>query len=384
MINAESFIELARTYGFQRYTGVPCSYLTPFINYVINDERLNYVSSANEGDALAAAAGSAIGGQRAIVMMQNSGLGNAISPLTSLTNIFKIPLLVIVSHRGAPGLNDEPQHRLMGGITGKLLDVMEIPWTRFPVEKAGIGPALKRAMEYLERERRPYGLIMKKDSVAPHALVRASVPVRTDEPVCIADKPTGTGKLVSRTDALRRIITNTPAENTVVIATTGFTGRELFAIDDRSNQLYMVGSMGCASSLGLGLSLARPDLSVVIVDGDGAALMRMGNFATIGSYAAANLTHILLDNEVHDSTGAQATVSGNVAFARIAAACGYGLVASGRDPAIIDRVFAHSPVEGPRFIHLKIRPGTMDKLPRPDKAPDEVLRRLMRHIGSTF
>ena len=101
-------------------------------------------------------------------------------------------------------------------------------------------------------------------------------------------------------------------DSSVVIASTGFTGRELYALDDRNNHLYMVGSMGCASSLALGLALARPDLRVVVLDGDGAALMRMGNFATIGAYPAANLVHVLLDNEAHDSTGAQATVSASL------------------------------------------------------------------------
>ena len=383
MIEAESFIEVARECGFQRYTGVPCSYLTPFINYVINDNRLNYVSSANEGDALATAAGSAIGGERSVVMMQNSGLGNAVSPLTSLTYIFRIPVLAIVSHRGAPGLKDEPQHRLMGGITGKLLEVMETPWEYFPVENAEIKPALGRAMDFMELEQRPYGFIMKKGSVAPHPLARARIPASTGKPVYRVSE-NSSGQRPSRTDALNRIVANTSIDETVIIATTGYTGRELFAIEDRDNHLYMVGSMGCASSLGLGLSLARPDLKVVIVDGDGAALMRMGNFATIGSYAGANLIHILLDNEVHDSTGAQATVAGNVAFADIAAACGYGMVGSGSDPELIDLVLSGDDTEGPRFAHLKIKPGTIDKLPRPDTTPDEVLRRLMRHIGTTF
>lgn len=383
MINAESFVEAARECGFRRYTGVPCSYLTPFINYVINNDRLNYVSSANEGDALATAAGAAVGGERSVVMMQNSGLGNAVNPLTSLTYIFRIPVLVVVSHRGAPGLRDEPQHQLMGGITGTLFEAIQTPWEDFPVTEAEISPALRRAMDYLQGEQRPYGFIMKKDTVSPHALARTSIPARSGESVNLA-AGAAVDRLASRTDALTRIIANTPEQDTVIIATTGYTGRELFALNDRCNQLYMVGSMGCASSLGLGLSLARPDLRVVIIDGDGAALMRMGNFATIGSYGCANLIHILLDNEVHDSTGAQATVAGNVAFAGIAAACGYGLTVSGNDPAIIDQVFSHGPVAGPRFAHLKIRPGTIDKLPRPDTAPDDVVRRLMKHIGTKF
>ena len=77
MIEAEDFVEAARQRGFTRYSGVPCSFLTPFINYVINDARLGYVSSANEGDALATAAGAAVGGEGAVVMMQNSEIGRA-------------------------------------------------------------------------------------------------------------------------------------------------------------------------------------------------------------------------------------------------------------------------------------------------------------------
>lgn len=118
MIEASEFVEAARKLGFERYAGVPCSFLTPFINYVINDEKLTYISSANEGDALATAAGMVIGGKRAVVMMQNSGLGNAVSPITSLAYIFKIPVLIICTLRGDPEFKDEPQHELMGRITG--------------------------------------------------------------------------------------------------------------------------------------------------------------------------------------------------------------------------------------------------------------------------
>src|SRR5918996_5163753 len=99
MIEANEFVEAARQRGFEWYAGVPCSFLTSFINYVINDDQLTYISSANEGDALATAAGAAIGGKRACVLMQNSGLGNAVSPLTSLSYVFRIPLLLICTHR---------------------------------------------------------------------------------------------------------------------------------------------------------------------------------------------------------------------------------------------------------------------------------------------
>ncbi len=384
MIEAGSFVEVARSFGFYRYTGVPCSFLTPFINYVINDESLHYISSANEGDAVATAAGLAIGGRRSVVMMQNSGLGNAVSPLTSLNHVFKIPVLIIATHRGAPGVHDEPQHELTGKITGGLFDIMQIPWSVFPDTEEKIRPALEQAVELMLRNRRPYAFIMEKGTVAPHVL-------RTG-PAIRGQKTAGELRTffnhdkqpASRSDALLRIVENTSEENTVIIATTGYTGRELFAIKDRNNHLYMVGSMGCAASLGLGLSLAKPDLKILVIDGDGAALMRMGNFATAGHYANGNLIHILLDNEVHDSTGAQATVSAGVDFAAIARACSYPLAYRGNDLLLLDELLKGGHPHGPQFGHLKIRPGTIDSLPRPDIAPKQVLQRLMYHINSAF
>ena len=175
MIEAEQFVEAAREAGFRRYTGVPCSFLTPFINYVINDDKLAYVSSANEGDALATAAGAAIGGERSIVMMQNSGLGNAVSPITSLAYVFRIPMIIISTHRGAPGVRDEPQHELMGKITGELFDTMQVPWETFPSENKSIRPALERALAHMQKENRPYGYIMEKGTVKPHALKKESI-----------------------------------------------------------------------------------------------------------------------------------------------------------------------------------------------------------------
>ncbi|MBI2969166.1 MAG: phosphonopyruvate decarboxylase, partial [Gammaproteobacteria bacterium] len=245
--------------------------------------------------------------------------------------------------------------------------------------------SLARAMEWFAREQRPYAFVMQRDAVAPHALHEESVTPRRAEPPAEAGFTLKTAARSARDSILRRIVELSSTENSVLIATTGYTGRELFALADRPNHLYMVGSMGCASSLGLGLSLARPDLRIVVIDGDGAALMRMGNLATVGTYGGSNLIHIILDNEAHDSTGAQATVSMNVNFAAIAAACGYGRVARGDDPELLDYLLdGDSPVAGPSLGQLKIRAGTLDNLPRPTIRPPEALRRLMRHIGSRF
>src|ERR1700742_4231887 len=173
MIEAAQFVEAARERGFDWYAGVPCSYLTPFINYVLQDPSLHYVSAANEGDAVALIAGVTLGaqnGRRGVTMMQTSGLGNAVSPLTSLTWTFRLPQLLIVTWRGQPGVPDEPQHALMGPITPTMLDTMEIRWELFPTEPEAIGPALDRATAHMDTTGRPYALVMQKGSVAPYAL----------------------------------------------------------------------------------------------------------------------------------------------------------------------------------------------------------------------
>ncbi|CAN0469281.1 unnamed protein product, partial [Phaeothamnion confervicola] len=226
-------------------------------------------------DAIAIAAGAWLGGQRAVAMMQNSGLGNAVSPLTSLTYTFGIPVLVVCTHRGAPGVADEPQHALMGTITEQLFQTMGIPWAGFPREVAAIEPVLNSIDEHMLTQSQPYALIMQKGTCETFALSDSAMPVRR-APGTIAGSGHGRGaaQRASRSIALEQVLAASDDQHTVVIATTGFTGRELYALADRPQHFYMVGSMGCASSLGLGLALARPDLRVLVIDGDGAALMR--------------------------------------------------------------------------------------------------------------
>ena len=386
MIEARDFIEAARERGFGWYAGVPCSYLTPFINYVVQDSSLRYLSMANEGDAVALIAGATLGSGGAscgVAMMQNSGLGNAVSPLTSLTWTFRLPQLLIVTWRGQPGVADEPQHALMGPITPTMLETMEIPWELFPAERTAVGAALDRARAHLIESGRPYALLMPKGCVAPYALDAEARPDRSTPPAPAVLEPRRhePDARPSRRTALEAVVANTPLASTVVLASTGFCGRELYAIADRPNQLYMVGSMGCVAPLALGLALARPDLSVVAIDGDGAALMRLGALATLGAYGPSNLRHLLLDNGVHDSTGGQATVSPSVSFAEVAAACGYASSLETDDAARIGGWLREPAAAGPKFARLLIRAGTSDGLPRPAMSPVEVKRRLLRHVG---
>ncbi|HEY1724597.1 MAG TPA: phosphonopyruvate decarboxylase [Steroidobacteraceae bacterium] len=389
MIEAREFIEAARAHGFDWYAGVPCSYLTPFINYVLQDPSLHYLSMANEGDAIAVIAGVALAGapglshRRGVSMMQNSGLGNAVSPLTSLTWVFQIPQLLVVTWRAQPGVPDEPQHALMGPITPTLLDTMQIPWELFPTTSAAIAPALERAVRHMDATGRPYALLMQKGSVAPYPLKPGSElqPRAARAAVSVGARALASAMPPSRRDTLQRVVEASPADSTAVLASTGYCGRELYALADRPNHLYMVGSMGCVLPLALGLALARPDLRVIALDGDGAALMRLGAFATVGAYGPSNLQHLLLDNCAHESTGGQATVSAQLSFAEVAAGCGYASALDAGDLEQLSAWLRQPPLAGPRFACIRTRLGTPRDLPRPSIGPVEVKRRLMRHFA---
>ena len=385
MIEAKSFVETAKLAGFSLYTGVPCSYVKPFINYVIDAPDLSYIGAANEGDAVAIAAGAELGGKRAIAMMQNSGLGNAVSPLTSLNAIFRIPTLLIVTLRGEPGgPKDEPQHELMGQITTKMLETMNVGWSYFPTEESEVASAIEKAVSHMAKTELPYAFVMKKDSVAAHKLT--SKPTARDipsGPVTGPSFPANVADRPSRTEALRAVqkATAGAAGGTpdLVVATTGYTGRELYACEDRPNQLYMVGSMGCASTFALGLAWARPERRVVVLDGDGALLMRMGCLATIGYERPKNLVHVLLDNEAHDSTGTQSTVTHSVDLSACARACGYPTVERIATTDELEKALADR-TDGLRFLHVKTKPGAPADLPRPKITPREVANRLRAHI----
>jgi phosphonopyruvate decarboxylase len=395
MIEAESFCHVARLAGFRLYSGVPCSYVTSFINHVIDDPDLTYIGAANEGDAVAIATGSALAGAPAIVMMQNSGLGNAVSPLTSLNAVFRLPVLLIVTLRGeVGGPHDEPQHELMGAITTTMLETMMIAWDWFPTQESQVEAAIEKAVSHMDATGLPFCFVMKRDSVAPHALTSKPVVRRPVSGSAVtvpgaAASPeadggagsTGVSRRPSREEALRAIQRAVEPED-IVIATTGYTGRELYACDDRPNQLYLVGSMGCASGVGLGMAWARPDRRIVVIDGDGAMLMRLGSLATLAYERPANLVHVLLDNEAHESTGGQSTVSHSMDLAGVASSCGYPSVARLTTAEQLETM-VRDRAPGLRFLSLKVRRGVSADLPRPRVGPPEVADRIKKTLTGT-
>jgi phosphonopyruvate decarboxylase len=354
----------ARQRGFTFWTGVPDTYLKPFINHVIGDATVRYVGAANEGQAIATAAGAQLAGVRSVVMLQNSGLGNAVNPLTSLAHTHRIPMLLIVTHRGQPdGEPDEPQHELMGQATLPLLDLLGVPHEPFPGTDEDFGACLDRATAWMDTRGLPYCLVMRRDAVAPVETPPARLATNAHPQTVAGAEP------MSRRRDVLAALQSALTDRDVLLATTGYTGRELYAIGDRPNQLALVGAMGCASSVGLGLALTRPEVRVIVADGDGAVLMHMGALATIGHERPSNLVHVLLDNGMHESTGGQA----------IAAACGYTRAVSIADPAELAE-FIGSATTGLTFVRVPIQPGATSPLPRPSISPPDATERMRAFV----
>ncbi len=371
MIPAATFLDAARNSGFDFFTGVPCSFLTPIINRLIGDARYDYVAASSEGEAVAIASGAWLAGRGTAVMFQNSGLGNAVNPLTSLNYPFKIPTLLLTTWRAGPGLKDEPQHELMGAITPALLDVLRIPHLPFPNEAAAVQPTLDELSRTIRVTDLPFALIMEKGDVEAEDLAMEAADERPRG--MLEDRRAG-GEWPTRMAAMERML-SVLSDNAAVVATTGKCGRELFTLADRAQHLYQVGSMGCAAAMGLGVAL-NVDNPVVVLDGDGALLMKMGSLATIGAEAPENLIHIVLDNATYDSTGGQPTVSPTTDFAQAAIACGYRHAAGCDDLAGFEAALAGAlKSSGPHLIHVKILSGSMRDLGRPTVTPDVVARR---------
>jgi phosphonopyruvate decarboxylase len=367
MLDTRRFGEVLKREGFDFYSGVPCSFLKDLINYAVNE--CEYVMAANEGDAAAICAGAFLGGRKPALLMQNSGLGNAVSPLTSLNAIFHIPVLGFVSLRGEPGLADEPQHELMGVITGGMLETMGIEYAVLSPDQGEAERQLAAAAAVFGGGR-PFFFIVRKGTFS-------AVPLREDK------RPVPRQGLARRFDLLRGVRAGAP-EDALFLATTGFTGRELYTLGDTPNNLYVAGSLGCVSSLGLGLSLARPDKRVIVLDGDGSLLMRAGSMGVNAWYKPAALLHVLFDNQMHESTGGQFTVSPGVDWPRLAGAFGYPAVSRADDPAALQRETEDwAKGGGLRFVYVPTAAGAPADLGRPRVRPQEAAERLMRFMGGT-
>ena len=357
MLDQKAVFESLEENGVSFFIGVPDSYLNDFCNYALSRCGDRNLIAANEGNAVALAAGHYLATKEIpLVYMQNSGMGNAINPLVSLVdqNVYAVPMLLMIGWRGQGNTEtDHPQHRLQGEITTTMLEMMHIPYAIVEDDEGSFLHVVKEAVQFCRENRRPYGLIVPKGVMSS------------------SDKP----NIVERSYPMSReraieVVLNRMPRDTVYSATTGRTTRELFFLRRRraesmKNDFLNVGAMGHASSVALGIALARPEKHVVVLDGDAAAIMHMGALTMVSERNVPNYLHIVLNNGVHESVGGQPSAGYQIDFTGIAEACGYRTVGQPvtTEEELISAIGALLDCGKASFIDCRIHKGMDRNLP---------------------
>lgn len=352
--------------GVTSVTGVPCSVFKGLINELDVSSEFMHVIAPCEASALGIASGLYVSTQEVpLVYMQNSGLNNSLNALTSLTSpeVFGIPLLLFISWRGAPGIKDAVQHSVDGEILQPLLELLKVPYE--VVEPSRFSEQVKTMKELSLKTSSPVALIFRKNSIeGGSGTLEEKYPLTREESLEILLKKLG---------------------NTPLVTSTGKISREVYELrkkhgQDTNQDFRLVGSLGNASSLGLGLALGQ-NRTIGIIDGDGSVLMRLGTLPTIGHYAPGNLIHIVLDNNSYQSTGIQKTVSDTLHWKNFAASCGY------KESLVINDKFALekldlSYLESPCLLVIKVNNFSRKDLSRPAEAPKENKEGFMEFLTS--
>ena len=372
-------------HGFDFYTGVPCSLVEDLIAALECHRRTPWIPAVREEVALGLAAGAWLGGRRPVVVMQNSGLGTSLNALASLSLMYGLPALLIVTWRGFGG-KDAPEHLLMGEISPKLLDLLGIPYRVLCAESAD--ELLAWSREEMDARETPVAILVPPGIVATGAGAGGGVdrtrsreaatdaahsdgaqPPRSSEraprgpatpppaPAPVATTPSAADEelrpVISRREALAVAIKELGDDP--VIHANGYVCRESFATDDRPQNFYMIGSMGLASAIGLGLALVRPARPCVVFDGDGNLLMSLGTLAMVGSLGPRSFIHLVFDNEVYGSTGGQRSPSREVRLDRLALSAGYRTATAATTPDEIAAALRSARLDaGPHFILVKV------------------------------
>ena len=375
MIRPAFFIDSLREKGIDFFAGVPDSLLKNICAYISDhlDSRHNIIA-ANEGGAVGIAAGYHLAtGGIPVVYMQNSGEGNIINPLASLTDkeVYNIPVLLVIGWRGKPGVHDEPQHVKQGKITLPLLDTMGIQYQVLSPEESVAEKQIAEAVDYMKSTNEVFALVVEKNTFDTYTQKNK---VESDLEL-------------TREEAIKMVAASLGPKD-VIVSTTGMISRELFEYRTEKNEPHerdflTVGSMGHASQIALGVALEKPDRHIWCFDGDGALIMHMGALAITASKAPANYIHVLFNNGAHDSVGGQPTVGLDIDVPAIAKAMGYKHVYS-VDSAEGLNAILHNPelFEGPALLQVCVRKGNRKDLGRPTTTPIENKQALMKFLSN--
>jgi phosphonopyruvate decarboxylase len=354
VISGRDFAAGLERHGFDFFTGVPCSLIEDLIAQLERGARAPYVAAVREDAAVGVAAGAWFGGRRPVVLMQNSGLGTSLNALASLSLMYGLPALLIVTWRGHGGA-DAPEHLLTGEITPGLLELLRIPFRALAA--GSLEDDLAWAAREMDARMQPVALLVPPKVVATgEAPAAAAPPAAAPSPLPPA-RPDGALPPPTLTRLTALGIALKALGDAPVVHANGYICRESFAVADRPQSFYMIGSMGLAPAIALGLALTRPARRTVVFDGDGNLLMNLGILPMIGAARPAGLLHLVFDNEVYGSTGNQASPSRAVRLDRLAAAAGFAGAVAVAEPVALEAALREAlAAPGPQFVLVKVTP----------------------------
>ena len=351
MDTSKKIIKILRNKKVDFFTGVPDSVLKNFCNALSKLSNKKHVISFNEGGAVSLAAGYNLATKKIpLVYLQNSGLGNTINPITSIVHkeIYGIPMILFIGWRGALNFKDEVQHKVQGKITLKQLNLLKIKYKIF--NKNSFKKQLAELIKHTKKNNHPVAFLFKKGDLDFGK-----------------NKKIINKKYMSRSYFISKLVDN--SKNSKIIATTGFTSRELFQIRKtreirNKNDFYMVGGMGHSSMVALGYSLGSKRQTICL-DGDGAFLMHMGASVISSKFAEKNFKYILLNNSCHESVGGQPTAIDKIDLKKFCYSIGYKKYFLLKNKKLIKKTlnsFLNS--SGPSFLNVLINSGSFKNLIR--------------------
>jgi phosphonopyruvate decarboxylase len=365
MLEPELFFNTLLKKDISFFSGVPDSLMKGFLTCVQKNAEHHFIT-ANEGAAVAMTTGYYLATNKVgLVYLQNSGLGNAINPLTSLANkeVYGVPMLLMIGWRGQPGKKDEPQHQKMGEIVLQLLQVLGIQYFIFSAGKEWEKP-LDDAILLTKKINHPVALVIEGDFFK-------------DTEIKINDRYELSAEQVI--ESLFDVFDS----NTLVICTTGKIGRLFYAVNEKhdlkiTKYLMNVGAMGHASSIALALAKFTAE-KIVLLDGDGSLLMHMGSLPLAGSIDIDNLNYILLNNGAHQSVGCQPTIGFVVDFSVIAGACGFENTVQITSASGLEQ-WVKKFQSKKQFIEIRINTKMPENLPRPKESFTSAKENLMKAL----
>jgi phosphonopyruvate decarboxylase len=382
VLTGATFAARLRAHGFTFATGVPCSLIDDLIHTLETGDEIPYVPAVREDIAVGLAAGAWLAGRRPVVLMQNSGLGTSMNALASCSLMYGLPALLVVTWRGHQG-KDAPEHILTGAITERHLELLGIPHR--VLGGASADDDLAWAAATMDACSQPVALLVPP-GIFPvahgggdGAPGRAAAPTMRGA-VTTEHTRRPLAARIARYAAIRAAVKQLGAEP--VIHANGYPSRESHAVADRPQNFYMIGSMGLASAIGLGVALARPARTTVVFDGDGNLLMSLGILPMVGAQAPRRFVHCVFDNEVYGSTGNQRSAAAGVRLDAVAAAAGYAAAVAAVSEEEIAAAFARALAsEGPQFILAKVTAEQAD-VPRIAHTPAQIRDRFRASLGA--